>query len=1102
MKKSRRKLLGILLAMSIIMATVFPMQGTAAEGIDRAVKSEEQKEEKNVPKKMPETTVSANILPATERNDFSITPFAYDINQPVIESFEFEENGQILTRDDTLHFKMSAYDADSGIESATVIIRRKNTYADQRVTLEKGEGNWYTAMFSNSDFTYYTGDYYIHQIKVRDRSGNHVDWPVMENGEPLYTYTIAQDEYDKEKPVIKSITVDKNGQMVKAGEQVTITVKVEEENPESLMYVRFDPPTVGTSYASSYLELDESTMEYTGYITISSSTKPTTWSLTYLSVSDIYGNISYLSDFKSNGNTTKSWYYKVDPKGYVVLYPNDLTAPVIESITIDKNGQWVYPGDTVTITIKVDEEHPSSMARSYFYPQASNASVYDCILLYYNADTKEYKGTISITDKTYPCEWMLTEVYVYDLAGHSSSLYDFKPDSGKSYQWYYRVKVNGTYREDMTDATFSVHGLMRQEDGSYQYAPFIENKMIKVGRRDSLEGLGICPPLPAEGLHMKFREKKFGQEIDGNTELFFGNTANPSYDFYAEYDKSCVNVVLTYVSKDNGTKVAVMPQFVDKEATYGDVLASFVPPEDADQNFLTEYQLTDRDAAAQVEDAGYVGIEAKYDNCLVSWHIKYLDENGNEASKVISRTYKKGTAISDALASLEGQPAPGGLEFERWVLPGIDDGETLLHDMTNLNAAAVYKGKTTAEVSYTYRGESGKIASDTRLMALDGEGLSYNAALAMVKEALKELKHLENLELADWVNTTSGTDMAGYKKMNIQAQYANCVIILKYPQNIYEYVVVENGSEFTLPTENTEYMDIVWEGHDKGETVTITKDKEFLAADAKRKDETAEEPSSGKLSEEEINKIVADISQGGGGETIHVDMRKATVVPKEILEAIKGKDIKILLDMGTYSWSIGGNKVTASELKDIDLEVIIGTKDIPPTIVDELAEGKPATQITLIHNGNFGFQANLTVNLGSEHSGCTGRLYYYDSAGKLIFQNAGEIGADGNISLSFSHASEYVVIIEKELADSGNENEGESEKDDESEEGDENKNEEKNGNSSGKEEGNKNAASGSGHGSSTPEIISISKTEANIVPNAEPAKDYNSREPKSPKTGE
>ena len=45
MKQSGRKWLGILLAASIVAATVFPMQGTAAEGIDRGAESEMQKDE-------------------------------------------------------------------------------------------------------------------------------------------------------------------------------------------------------------------------------------------------------------------------------------------------------------------------------------------------------------------------------------------------------------------------------------------------------------------------------------------------------------------------------------------------------------------------------------------------------------------------------------------------------------------------------------------------------------------------------------------------------------------------------------------------------------------------------------------------------------------------------------------------------------------------------------------------------------------------------------------------------------------------------------------------------------------------------------------------
>lgn len=1144
MKKSGGKLLGILLTASILATAVFPMQGTAAEEIDRGMEQEAQMEEEDVtPEETTETTISADIPQTAEMDDSLIMPLSYDINQPVIESFELVENGQTLSRNDTLHFKMSAYDTDRDIRTITVQIRKVNSYYTWNVPFQKSMDteNLYTGTFDCSSLTGYEGDYYVSQIRLEDETNNYVECPVAMNGKNLYTFTfqntrtlsvsdyqiqtnpsnadgnlrvgdtvtfkahiecegmelayaqvyletegyipgssefiymdyntetqtltstytikdstcpskwiiyrllisagnrsyyfypyqdnpdknlsftVVNDDYDREKPVIKSITIDKNRQMVKAGETVTIKVKVDEVTPNSSMSVRFSPQASGISYLSKTLYLNSSTMEYTGTINITQDSYPTKWELTYLSVSDVSGNTASLSDFREDWNTTRPWYYTVDPQGYL----DDRKAPVIESITIDKNGQWVYPGDTVTLTVKVDDENPLSTAEAYFYPQVSYVSSYQRMTLHYNADAREYRGTISITNDTYPCEWMLTNVTVSDAKGHSVYLADFKPDWQDTCPWYYRVETDETYREDVKDAAFSVYGYVRQEDGSYRYDSFVENKTMKVGRRDSLEGLGICPPLPAEGVNVKFREDSSGMEINADTELFFGNSSNPSYDFRAVYDKICVNVLLTYVSKEKGATMAVVPQFVDRDTTYGEMLASFVPPADADLELLAGYQLDDSlDETAQVEEIDYVGVEAKYNNCLVVWNIRYLGENGNEVSKIVSKTYEKNTTINAALAVLEDPIAPDGMEFEKWILPGISGNETVYHEMTNLDVRAVYKGKTTAEVSYTYRGEDGKLISGSRLMALDGENLSYQAAFEEVKKTLKELKHLKGLVLSDWAGIMKGIDIPRYKKMNIQAQYANCVVILKYPKDVYKYVVVEKGSSFTLPVENESYRDILWEGYSKGQTVTITGDKEFLVKDAKRKNGSTQDPSgpSGeKLPMEEIDKIVDVIKQCGSGETIYVDMGKTTVVPKEILEAIKGNEVNIVLDMGGYSWSISGNEVVATHLKDIDLEVIVDTDGIPPAIVDSLAGGKPSTQITLTHNGEFGFRADLTVNLGIEHSGSTGKLYYYDSTGKLIYMDVGEIGADGNITLSFSHASEYVVIFEKASLDSDNE---------------------------------------------------------------------------------
>lgn len=166
-----------------------------------------------------------------------------------------------------------------------------------------------------------------------------------------------------------------------------------------------------------------------------------------------------------------------------------------------------------------------------------------------------------------------------------------------------------------------------------------------------------------------------------------------------------------------------------------------------------------------------------------------------------------------------------------------------------------------------------------------------------------------------------------------------------------------------------------------------------------------------KLSSDKIQEAVASITTAKAGDTYTVDMSEATVVPKDVLEAAKGKDVDIVLDMNGYKWTINGNNIQADNLKDINLSVDTDSDAIPDDVISELAGNNPVKQISLAYSGDFGFKASLTYNIGSEYAGKYGNLYYYDSTGRMIFQNAGTIDADGNISLNFSHASEYAVVI-------------------------------------------------------------------------------------------
>ncbi len=935
----------------------------------------------------------------------------YDNDKPVVKSVAIDKNGQEVRSGETIEVRVDVEE-----EHPSVYGRAGFYMKDLRVTemlsLRYNESSKaYTGTIQITDSTY-PGRWELSSLNISDTYNNtaHLS-DYMETGEEISLpyYSVPEDAYDRTKPIIKDIRID-NGELAKAGEQVTITVEVDEQNPyysAEARVVTQDWPN--QNYQNIYLYYNTNLKAYVGEIEITETTEPCKWELTYLQIRDINGNRTDLSEYEEDG----SWYYTVDPDGY------DVESPVIEEITIDKKGQWLKAGDTVAIKIKVDEKNPSYYGYAYFYPQVTNVSSYVRLALPYNPDTREYAGTIQITEDTYPCEWMLTELEITDQAGRRAYLSDYKPDWQETCPWYYRVKSGNTYREDVKDVTFNFYGYAKQEDGSYKPDSLISSQTVEnVGRRVTLKELGIFPQ-PIEGTAALWKYNWTEREVDEDTELLFLGTEDTSCSFFASYDKGCANVTLTYMSEDSGEKTVILPMFLDREAAYQDVLDALELPEDGKADDFTRFKLgynnDYHNETTQVGDFALISVEAQYKNCQVAWNTRYLDKDGKETSKVITKSYLEGTKAGDALAELAEPEESAGMEFEKWILPDTAEDETLSQPMASLDVVAAYSGKTTVDTSYTYRGEDGIITCGNQLMVMDGEGLSDAAIQGEATGAFKEVSHFKGLMLYEWTGTMD-INQEKYKKVQFQAQYYNCVAVLKYPDETCEYVVVDKNAEFTLPTENENYEDILWEGYEKGQTVVITEDKEFLAEDAKRKDGSKEEPEGTRLSQEEIARIKEELAKAEDGAVIEIDMKKATVVPKEVLEEIKDRQVDIVLDMGAYSWSISGVDVAATELKDIDLEVAIGTDTVPSSLVEAIAEGKPATQISLTHNGEFGFRADLTLNLGSENSGDTANLYYYDSSGKLVFRNAGQIGADGTTSLSFSHASDYVVVIDKAAA--------------------------------------------------------------------------------------
>ena len=934
----------------------------------------------------------------------------YDINQPVIESFEFKENGLKLTTADTLHFSMSVYDNDSGIKVVSVSIR-----GDEYRTVNLKEGsvkNLYEGTLSCSEL--YGNNYYIDEIYVEDMRGNCISADVYnDNYQHLYTFTldnkIPEPPKEDENVSVSNFQMQANPSnadgKLRIGDTVTYTADISYKDKEidSVSMELYSPANGASKWESITMDYNADTKKLSGTYTVTSETYPSEWYW--------YSILVYMKSGKSYRFYPGSLEPDKNLKFEVVQENYDTEKPVIERITIDKNGEWVKAGDVVTIKIKVKEENPS-----YAYidvePQVTNVSVNTHVDLEYSADTSEYVGIIEITKDTYPCEWAITSLRIYDEIGHGTYLYDFCPNLYDTYPWYYKVKSGNTYREDYNKVTFQFYGFAKQEDGSYQSNSLISTKEIeKVGRRDTLKALGVSIPEPIEGVKTEWHKDWYdGMEVDENKEILFNSTFDLTYSIYGTYDKGCANVYLTYMSKEDGMKSICQPVFVDRETTYKEVLDSFKLPADAIEDGCLGIEPSESyyyNESEQVGDVSNIYVEAKYNYCQVAWTTRYIGSDGKEATNTLNESYIEGTTISDALAALEKPATPSNLEFEAWALSTPDGPEAITQPMANLEATAVYRGKTTVDASYSYRGEEGKMVSGSELMTLDGEGLSNAAILGEATIIFKTANHLKGLLLSEWTNTVT-IDQPRYKNIQFQAKYYNCVVILNLPDKTSQYIVVDKGASYTLPTEVGSYTDIVWAGHEKGAAVTINEDTEFTAQEYK------ESAQGGiKLSDEEVADVVEKIKNAPEGATIPIDMKKATEIPKEVQEAIQGKSVNIVLQMDGYSWTLNGMDVAATNLKDIDLEVKIDTNAIPSNIVTSIAGDSPTTQLSLTHNGDFGFRANLSLNLGSEHAGSTGNLYYYDSDGKLIFINAGQIGADGTTSLPFSHASDYVIVIDK-----------------------------------------------------------------------------------------
>ena len=152
------------------------------------------------------------------------------------------------------------------------------------------------------------------------------------------------------------------------------------------------------------------------------------------------------------------------------------------------------------------------------------------------------------------------------------------------------------------------------------------------------------------------------------------------------------------------------------------------------------------------------------------------------------------------------------------------------------------------------------------------------------------------------------------------------------------------------------------------------------------------------------------------GETVTVDLSSgSTTLDKEVFETLAGRDVTLVIDLGgDVFWTVKGSDISEdADFTDIDMGVTMGSDGIPVDVVNAITGERDSVQITLAHDGAFGFTMTLTAPLGTENAGLWANLYHFnESANKMTFETAAPIGSDGRVSLALSHASQYAIVID------------------------------------------------------------------------------------------
>ena len=164
------------------------------------------------------------------------------------------------------------------------------------------------------------------------------------------------------------------------------------------------------------------------------------------------------------------------------------------------------------------------------------------------------------------------------------------------------------------------------------------------------------------------------------------------------------------------------------------------------------------------------------------------------------------------------------------------------------------------------------------------------------------------------------------------------------------------------------------------------------------------------------DRAIDDIQDARPGDTVEITLRPGrTTLEREVFEELAGQDITLEIDAGDgVLWTVNGLDIPEdTRLHDLDLDVDLGDSGIPATVLNAVTGEIGTVQLSLAHDGEFGFTMTLSAPLGRDNADYWANLYWYNErTEELEFQQAARIANDGTAEFALDHASQYAIVID------------------------------------------------------------------------------------------